>query len=291
MFNVKRWIGGLHSDIFNWDGASERGCLSFFFEDRHMCKSCFSVDRRSFLKSSVSATAIGFLPNISLSETDGSLNLIPRHESDLAAPAAEPGSSAQYAISGDPKYVSVHWTSSYAEHARFSAGELVENLQTGHINDKGYGDVAYHYIVTSQGEIYEGRPVGVAPASGTYYFSESELKNATYAPNGEIAVAGAKAGSLPGNTSGHITVSFKCGLGGIEILSDDVMEQGACLIAKVLFDHELTPTDVRAHREIAISSCPGEKIYAWLRGPSMSKDGIGPGMTSIIREFERLRSS
>ena len=255
-----------------------------------MCKFCFSIDRRSFLKSSASATAIGLLPNTSLSETEGALNLIPRHESNLAAPTAEPGSSAQYAISGDPKYVSVHWTSFFAEHAKFSAGELVENLQTGHINDKGYGDIAYHYIVTSPGEIYEGRAVGVAPASGTYYFSESELIDATYARNGEIASAGVKAGSLPGNTSGHITVSFNCGLGGVEVLSDDVMEQGACLIAKILFDHGLTPTDVRAHREIANSSCPGDKIYTWLRGPSMAKDGIGLGMASIIREFERLRS-
>ena len=75
------------------------------------------------------------------------------------------------------------------------------------------------------------------------------------------------------------------------MLPNEVMELGAKLVTKLLFDNGLTPEDVRAHREFANSTCPGDLIYAWLRGPTMQRDKDGPGMILIREEFDRLANS
>ena len=81
------------------------------------------------------------------------------------------------------------------------------------------------------------------------------------------------------------------GLGKPEMLPNKVMEKGAKLVAKLLFDHNLTPDDVRAHREFANSTCPGDFIYTWLRGATMQRNGVGPGLKVIKQEFDRLSNA
>jgi hypothetical protein len=216
--------------------------------------------------------------------------IVPRKQWSLVSPKVSPGSTEQYATAGQPKFVSVHYTAFFAQHPKFDALGLVRNLQSGHL-DRGFGDIAYHYILTLPGEIYEGRPLNVAPSSGTYYHSQDDLADAKFQSDGRLTQESVVAGSAPGHSEEHITVSFNVGIGDPEMLPDEVMEQGAKLIAKLLFDNSLTPKDVRAHREFANSTCPGDRIYAWLRGPTMQRDKDGPGMTLIREEFDRLVNS
>lgn len=255
-----------------------------------MCNSCENFDRRGFLMSTASFAAISFAPQIATADETSFPGIIPRSQWSLVPPKASPGSLEQYAVAQKPKFVSIHYTAFFARHPRFDARGLVRNLQDGHLK-RNFGDIAYHYIVTLPGEIYEGRPLSVAPASGTYYHSEVDLKDAQYLPDGRLAPQSIVSGSAPGHSDEHITVSFNVGIGDPEMLPDEVMEQGAKLIARLLFENGLMPEDVRAHREFANSTCPGDLIYAWLRGPSMQRDKDGPGMTLIRQEFDLLVDS
>ena len=252
-----------------------------------MCNSCKRFDRRDFLRSSASIAAISLIPKMAVADETVFPGIVPRSQWSLVPPDSSPGSTNQYAIAGKPKYVSIHYTQFFAKHPRFDTLGLIRNLQSGHLN-RGYGDIAYHYILTLPGEIYEGRPLNVAPASGTYYHSEADLAGAQYESNGELAQESVVRGNAPGHSEEHITVSFNVGIGDPEMLPVEVMEQGAKLIAKLLSDNGLTPNDVRAHREFANSQCPGDLIYAWLRGKNMQRDEDGPGMLLIKEEFNRL---
>jgi hypothetical protein len=195
----------------------------------------------------------------------------------------------QYKEATKPKFVSLHYTLFWAQHKKYKEEQLLNNLQSGHIKDKKFGDIAYHYLVTISGKIYKGRSTNVAPASGTYYHSEKELTDATYQPNGKLHPLSVKKGKKPGHTEPHITVSFNVGLGEPKILPENAMQNAARFIAQLLVEHDLGPEAVRAHREFANSSCPGDLIYVWLRGPNMKKESEGVGMKLIREEYEKLK--
>lgn len=178
----------------------------------------------------------------------------------------------------------------------------IKSNQGGH-RERGFGDIAYHFIVGDSGQIYEGRRTTLAPASNTYYLSPDELKTqVTSIDEGKINVASmfrAKARErIPGHTKGHLTVSFLCGgrvekgelVDHPELLEPAAMQRAATLVAELLMKHGLKPEDIRAHRELAETNCPNDAIYRWLRGETMSQDGRGEGMKLIEAEFARLKN-
>jgi hypothetical protein len=179
----------------------------------------------------------------------------------------------------------------------------IKSNQSGH-RERGFGDIAYHFIVGDSGQIYEGRRTTLAPASNTYYLSPEELKTQVASIHeGKIQVASAfraKARErIPGHTKGHLTVSFLCGgrvrngelVDHPELLEPAAMQRAAVLVAELLVKHGLQPKDIRAHRELAETNCPNDAIYRWLRGKTMSQDGRGEGMKLIEAEFERLKNA
>ena len=131
----------------------------------------------------------------------------------------------------------------------------------------------------------------IATASNTRYYRLDQLKNAKYQSNGELLADGLPAIPKPGHTEGHITVAFKIGLGEPKIFSKKTMGKAASFIAQLLVKHDLTPTDILAHREVAVTKCPSDPIYTWLRGSSMTRTGEGVGMKLIKKEYEKLTNS
>lgn len=196
----------------------------------------------------------------------------------------------------DVKFISIHNFAS----PKSQEATRVKSNQDGH-KARGFGDIAYHYIVGDSGRIYDGRRPTLAPASNTYYLDAEELKTKVTAVNeGKIQLDAAfrewTQSRIPGHTKGHLTVSFMCG--GIvrngelvdhpELLQPQAMQRAAILIAELLVQHGLDPKDIRAHRELAETNCPNDEIYRWLRGSTMNAGGEGPGMKMIQAEFKRL---
>jgi len=195
----------------------------------------------------------------------------------------------QYKGIGDVKYVSIHYTGSRPRHSTYSEKELLRFVQEGHQNTHNFGDIAYHYLVGFSGNTYKGREDTIAPATHTHYYNEGDLTNARHNKFGQLIKASVPPKSLPGHTEGHITVTFIVGVGSPQILPDETMEKGAKLIAALLNKHNLDPSDVRAHREIALTKCPGDETYRWLRGDEMQPNTEGIGMKLIRAEFEKLQ--
>ena len=199
----------------------------------------------------------------------------------------------------DIRFISIH---NFAGPKDKEATRIKSN-QGGH-RERGFGDIAYHFIVGDSGQIYEGRRTTLAPASNTYYLSPEELKTqVTSIDEGKISVASAfraKARErIPGHTKGHLTVSFLCGgrvkngelVDHPELLEPAAMQRAAALVAELLVKHNLQPKDIRAHRELAETNCPNDAIYRWLRGDTMRQEGRGEGMKLIEAEFGRLKNA
>lgn len=197
------------------------------------------------------------------------------------------------------KFISIH---NFAGPKDKETTRLKSN-QAGH-RERGFGDIAYHFIVGDSGRIYEGRRPTLAPASNTYYLSPAELKTkVTSIDEGKISVAPdfrSKARErIPGHTKGHLTVSFLCGgrvengelVDHPELLQPQAMQRAATLVAELLVRHGLEPKDIRAHRELAETNCPNDAIYRWLRGETMTQEGKGEGMKLIEAEFKRLKGT
>lgn len=211
----------------------------------------------------------------------------------------KPGDENQYQLQEDIAYLSIHHTQSRATHVKYSEEELLRFVQEYHQGgETGKGelirfrDIAYHYLVGHTGKIYKGRDESRAPASFTHYLSDSELEGARY-KNGKVMPVKVVSKESPGNSVGHLTVSFICGRNSKGVVQDavlpaDSMAEAARLVAELLVKHDLKPSDIRAHREFANTECPGDEIYRWLRGDSMDKAGEGVGLKLIKKEFFKL---
>lgn len=144
------------------------------------------------------------------------------------------------------------------------------------INNKGmcFQDVAYHYLIGQSGRIYKGRPDNIAPASGTFYIKESELARAKYKDNGSVDYSQLTSGKPPGFNQGHLTICF---LVKNEEPSDDAKVSAIKLAAFLMKENSIPVRNVRTHREIANSTCPGGKIQEWVRGELSNKGYIAEG--------------
>jgi len=208
-------------------------------------------------------------------------NLVGRDEWGGGDTGGEQGKPAQTTeqTAKDIRFISIH---NFAGPKDKETTRLKSN-QAGH-RERGFGDIAYHFIVGDSGRIYEGRRPTLAPASNTYYLSPAELKTkVTSIDEGKISVAPdfrSKARErIPGHTKGHLTVSFLCGgrvqngelVDHPELLQPQAMQRAATLVAELLVRHGLEPKDIRAHRELAETNCPNDAIYRWLRGETMTQ--------------------
>ena len=64
--------------------------------------------------------------------------------------------------------MTVHHTAALLDTNR-NAPARVRQHQRFHIDDRGWPDLAYHFIVDARGHVYEGRPVTAAGDTGTNY--------------------------------------------------------------------------------------------------------------------------
>ncbi len=218
---------------------------------------------------------------------------------------ADPG---QYVFRKEPvRYVTIHHTESDPrnligqktgdEQLRAEEASL-RAVQRFHI-EQGYGDIAYHFLIGPSGTLYEGRNVGVTPASGTVYATESVWKPREnhFPDSGQLAVEGN--GAKPGAVEGHLTI---CLLGDFRSSGEGketpeyspttaAQETLVNTVARLLHVYHLTPDDVLVHREVANTSCPGEGLYRLVRGEQRYPGGSGSLMKEVWRQYSAESSN
>lgn len=139
-----------------------------------------------------------------------------------------------------PRRLTVHHTA-----ARWSGGNTAAHLrviqQFHQGRERGWVDVAYHFLIDRDGTIYEGRPLSVAPDTATEY-----------------------------NPAGHLTI---CLLGHFDVQRPAwaQMDALAGTLAWLADSYTLPLRTLGGHRDYAATTCPGRFINSYLASGALDE--------------------
>ncbi|MFH0838263.1 MAG: peptidoglycan recognition family protein [Patescibacteria group bacterium] len=111
---------------------------------------------------------------------------------------------------------------------------------------KGWGDVAYHCLVTPEGEILEGRNPAFRGDSNTQYYPND--KNHSHTPEHHLLI------SVVGNYEKEEQ----------EFTAEARLAVFRVLMASLRY-YDLKPGDVIFHKDVAYTGCPGSQIIDWYK--------------------------
>lgn len=127
--------------------------------------------------------------------------------------------------------MTVHHTASVLAPARKASdvAAQIEGIAAGHM-ERHYGDIAYHLLVDTDGRVWEGRSLAY---EGAHVMSAN-----------------------PGNIGVALLGDFS------EADPSDAQVQSLDAVTRVLCHiNDIAPDRVYGHRDLASSSCPGERLY------------------------------
>lgn len=192
----------------------------------------------------------------------------------------------------DIKYITIHHTAGAISYKKTSdkmkaAEARIKNDQSGHMRDNGWGDIAYHYMVTPAGLVYEARAPEYASDSGSWYYTKKEWQSAGQDKNGQslFTFTNNPERKKPGASAAHLNLSF---VGDYTTSPPDeaafaTMEK---LAAAMLKKYDIHIENVYFHREVANTTCPGNPIYEYFRGSTRKRGAMGVG----LKKIEALRN-
>lgn len=113
--------------------------------------------------------------------------------------------------------------------------QVVRAVQNYHMNDRKWGDAAYHYFICPSGIILQGRPLEFAGDSGTNY-----------------------------DTRGYEQI---CMLGSYmkELPTPEALKALSALVQRDMKALGFKRDRIFAHRELAQTDCPGHALYQWYK--------------------------
>ncbi len=114
-----------------------------------------------------------------------------------------------------------------------NAIEYLSNLQSWSRREKRWPDIPYHYLITPDGIIYEGRADSLAGDTNTTY-----------------------------NPSGHLLI---CALGNFDsvTISDTQYQRLIELTAYLTQKHRIDLDSIKTHKDYAETDCPGKNLYPY----------------------------
>lgn len=115
----------------------------------------------------------------------------------------------------------------------------IRGHQRFHIEDRGWPDLAYHYIVSTDGNAFEGRPEQYRGDTGT-----------SYDPSGHFLVC------LEGNFDEQDPTEAQ-------------LDTVARLLAYGATKYNVATSTLGGHRDYAATSCPGDATYAQIANGSL----------------------
>lgn len=141
--------------------------------------------------------------------------------------------------SGPLRYMTVHHA---GDQLHDTGPSRYREWQRWHMGKRGWGDLAYHYIVGIDGAIYAGRDLAYRGDTATTY-----------------------------DTDGHFLVVVE---GNFE--RDDPtaaqLRGLSLLLASASDEHGISPAAIAAHRDYANTSCPGENLYPYVSSGALRRD-------------------
>lgn len=150
-------------------------------------------------------------------------------------------------------------------YAGLSAPARVRAVQGLHVDDRGWVDLAYHFVVDADGNVYEGRPVTAVGDTAT-----------NYDPTGHFLVC------AEGDFNSQVIPAAQ-----VSAVAD-VLAWGAV-------NFGVDPSTIRGHRDWAATSCPGETFYRLISGGILEQAvrdrvaGGAPGLSILCGEAAAQR--
>lgn len=118
-------------------------------------------------------------------------------------------------------------------HSGADDDQTVKQIQNFHMDTRGWSDIGYNFLVDKHGNIYEGRGWAVVGAHAKDHNT----------PNIGVCIIGDYSKSLPPAAT----------LDALSWLYDEANRRKGSKLA------------VRTHRMVGSTSCPGDKLHAWVR--------------------------
>lgn len=131
--------------------------------------------------------------------------------------------------------ITVHHTDEHAGMRGRPDAEVVRAIQAYHQGQLGWADIGYHYLVGSDGRIYEGRALS---AQGAHSGGANNVNNLG------ISVIGNFSQALPPARQ-------------LEALAGFLADRQAL--------NRVSADGVLGHRDLGATECPGNALYAWLQ--------------------------
>ncbi|MCB1246430.1 MAG: N-acetylmuramoyl-L-alanine amidase [Acidimicrobiia bacterium] len=119
--------------------------------------------------------------------------------------------------------------------------ERFRSWQRWHL-DRGWGDLAYHYIIGVDGTVYEGRDTRYAGDTGT-----------NYDPDGHFLVV------VEGNFE-------------VEYPTAEQLESLVRVLAWASTEFDIDPNTIAGHRDHASTACPGGHLYPYVASGDLEAD-------------------
>ena len=133
------------------------------------------------------------------------------------------------------------------------APAAIRGHQRFHQDDRGWADIAYHYLIDLEGNVYEGRPVTAVGDTGT-----------NYDPTGHFLVA------CEGDFSR-------------QPIPDAMRESLVMVLAWAADTFGVDPSVIRGHRDLAATTCPGDDIYSLIENGHLQADVAALRFVTDIR--------
>lgn len=144
--------------------------------------------------------------------------------------------------------LTVHHTAALLEQNAQAPARIRRHQQ--HHLDRGWPDLAYHFMVDAAGNVYEGRPVDAVGDTGTAY-----------------------------DPTGHFLVCCEGNFDEQDV-PDAQLASLAAVLAWAAVAHDVALDTIRGHRDWAATSCPGDRLYPLVADGTLARmavDVIGRG--------------
>ena len=133
-----------------------------------------------------------------------------------------------------PVMFTLHHTAGHYPKNYSDAVAEIQFIQDYHQNAKGWIDIGYHFLISPQGDIFEGRPIGVV---GAHVLNRN---------TGNVGI------SIMGNY--HPPVSTA--------ITPETVSSFVTLGKYMKGTYAVSVSSFHAHREIGQTDCPGDGLYA-----------------------------
>jgi LysM repeat protein len=130
--------------------------------------------------------------------------------------------------------ITVHHTGEYAGTVGVSKREILRRIDRYHREGRGWAAIGYHWLVSPDGQVYEGRPESIQGA---------HTRNAN-SNNLGISMMGDFHKNSP--TARHVSI--------LKAVLEDARKR-----------YGLPRSKVFGHRDHMATACPGDHLYAWLQ--------------------------